>query len=847
MKNLVIVESPAKAKTIEKYLGSDFIVKSSMGHIRDLATGDNAVDIKNGFKPKYVVDSDKTKLIDELTKLSKKAETVWLASDEDREGEAISWHLYEVLGLTPNKTRRIVFNEITKPAILKAVENPREIDKFLVDAQQARRILDRLVGFELSPVLWQTVQGGLSAGRVQSVAVKLLVEREREINAFMSQSEFRVVGYFVTPEGKSFKADLSKKFPTEAEAQNCLENLKNRRFTVVSKEVKPTFRNPSAPFTTSTLQQEASRKLGYSVSRTMQLAQRLYENGHITYMRTDSTNLSQQALHAAKDYITTQFGPQFSKTRNYATKNENAQEAHEAIRPTYFDKTSAGDDPSQRKLYELIWKRTIASQMEKAEMEKTIVLIESDFSPAHQFKAEGEVVKFEGFLKVYLESNDDEDEGDDEGMLPRMTEGDNLDCTKVVATEKFSRPAPRYSEAALVKKLEELGIGRPSTYAPTITTIEKRGYAYSGSRDGQKRNFVELELLGNNIAKKQLSENFGTEKNKLFPTDIGMVVTDFLQSHFEKIMDYGFTASVEKDFDEIAEGKMGWQEMLEEFYSPFHDSVSNARENATRPRGERILGNDPETGRVVLTRLGRYGPVVQLGKADDGEPVKFVSLNQNQSIETISLQEALNMFKLPKEIAIYKGLPVIIGKGRYGPYLKYSEKFHSLDKDTDLFAMTEADAIAKLEAALSQPSFPIDLGEYDGEQLLVNKGRFGPYVKFGSKFISIPKGENPADLQLSRAIELVEAHKQAESKKILRTFAEDADIQIMIGRYGPYIAYKGKNIPLPKGKEVNDFTYAEVAELVKNAAENEKPASKGKKPAARKAAPAKGKTTKKKK
>jgi DNA topoisomerase-1 len=847
MKNLVIVESPAKAKTIEKYLGADFTVKSSMGHIRDLAPGDKAVDIKNGFKPKYVVDPDKKKLIDELKKLSSKAETVWLASDEDREGEAISWHLYDELNLSPDKTKRIVFNEITKPAILRAVENPREIDRFLVDAQQARRILDRLVGFELSPVLWSNVKPGLSAGRVQSVAVKLLVEREREINAFLSQSEYRVVGWFVTPEGKSFKADLSGKFPTEAQAQNCLESLKGRRFTVVSKEVKPAFRNPSAPFTTSTLQQEASRKLGYSVTRTMQLAQRLYENGHITYMRTDSTNLSQQALLAAKDYITAQFGAQFSKTRNYTTKNENAQEAHEAIRPTYFDKTSAGDDPSQRKLYELIWKRTIASQMEKAEMEKTIVLIESDFNPAHQFKAEGEVVKFEGFLKVYLESNDDEEEGDDEGMLPRMSEGENLDCSKVVATEKFSRPAPRYSEAALVKKLEELGIGRPSTYAPTISTIEKRGYAYSGSRDGQKRNYVEMVLENNAIQRKQLSENFGTEKNKLFPTDMGMIVTDFLQAHFEKIMDYGFTASVEKDFDVIAEGQMGWQEMLEEFYAPFHDSVGNARENATRPVGERILGNDPESGRVVLARMGRYGPIVQLGKADDGEPVKFVSLNQNQSIETVSLQEALKMFKLPKEIATYNELPLIIGRGQYGPYLKYNGKFHSLNKDTDLFSLTPEEAIAKLEAALSQPQFPIEIGEYEGEKLLVNKGRFGPYIKFGSLFVSIPRGENPVEIKHERAIQLIEEKKVAESKKVLKTFEEDAEIQILSGRYGPYIAYKGKNIPMPKGKEVEALTYADVAEVIKSAGNSEKPAAANKKGGARKATASRKAPAKKKK
>jgi DNA topoisomerase-1 len=603
IKNLVIVESPAKAKTIEKYLGPGFLVKSSMGHIRDLGKGDGAIDIEKGFVPKYEISPEKRKLVDELKKLASQAEIVWLATDEDREGEAISWHLFDELGLKESATKRIVFNEITKPAILRAIDNPRTIDKFLVDAQQARRVLDRLVGYELSPVLWKKVKPQLSAGRVQSVAVRLVVEREREIQDFTSKSDFRIHANFITLESKVLKAEAKSRPTNSADANTFLSNLIQAKFEVKDIEVKPAYRNPAPPFTTSTLQQEASRKLGYDVSKTMLLAQRLYENGHITYMRTDSVNLSQLAIGAAKNQIVNNFGAEYSTSRNFNTKNENAQEAHEAIRPTYFENLEAGDDSAQRKLYELIWKRTMASQMSKAELEKTTVTI-ANSNNAELFLAEGEVIKFDGFLKLYIESNDDEEEDENSGLLPRVNKGEMLKADAITATEKFSRPAPRYTEASLVKKLEELGIGRPSTYAPTISTVQKRGYVVNESRDGGTRKFEILTLKGDTISSQAKEEKFGFEKNKLFPTDIGMLVTDFLQENFKEIMDYGFTASVEKEFDEIAKGLKSWTRMLEGFYSPFHSLVERTTENATRVTGERILGTDPKTGKQVSVRMG---------------------------------------------------------------------------------------------------------------------------------------------------------------------------------------------------------------------------------------------------
>lgn len=829
IKNLVIVESPAKAKTIEKYLGAGFLVKSSMGHIRDLGKGDGAIDIEKGFVPKYEISPEKRELVRELKKLASQAEIVWLATDEDREGEAISWHLFDELGLKENATKRIVFNEITKPAILKAIENPRTIDKFLVDAQQARRVLDRLVGYELSPVLWKKVKPQLSAGRVQSVAVRLVVEREREIQDFTSRSDFRIHANFITSESKVLKAEAKSRPTNSQDAKTFLSNLIQAKFEVKDIEVKPAYRNPAPPFTTSTLQQEASRKLGYDVSKTMLLAQRLYENGHITYMRTDSVNLSQLAIGAAKNQIVNNFGAEYSTPRNFNTKNENAQEAHEAIRPTYFENLEAGDDQAQRKLYELIWKRTMASQMSKAELEKTTVTI-SNSNNAELFLAEGEVIKFDGFLKLYIESNDDEEEDENSGLLPRVSKGENLKAESITATEKFSRPAPRYTEASLVKKLEELGIGRPSTYAPTISTVQKRGYVVNESRDGGTRKFEILTLKGDDISTQAKEEKFGFEKNKLFPTDIGMLVTDFLQENFKEIMDYGFTASVEKEFDEIAKGLKSWTRMLEGFYSPFHSLVEKTTENATRVTGERILGTDPKTGKQVSVRMGRFGPLVQIGSKENGDEPQYASLAKGQSLETISLEDSLKLFALPREVCTYEGLPVIAGLGRYGPYLKYNEKFFSVPKGTDLIAISDAEAIEMLKAALSAPQFPIEIGKYENETLTVNKGRFGPYIKFGSAFVSIPRGEDPVTLPLSRAIELIQAKVEAEKKSILKSFDSHPGLQIINGRYGPYISYEKKNVAIPKDANIDTMTADEIMKLVDAAPS---------KPAAKKAASAK--------
>lgn len=837
IKNLVIVESPAKAKTIEKYLGVDYKVTSSMGHIRDLKKGDDAIDVKNGFKPMYEITPDKKDIVKNLKKLVSDAEIVWLATDEDREGEAISWHLYEVLGLKPDTTKRIVFNEITKTAIQKAITNPRTIDNFLVDAQQARRVLDRLVGFELSPVLWKKVKPSLSAGRVQSVSVRLVVEREREINEFNSTSEFKVVAIFKTAKGEDFKADGAERFKTAEDAEKFLNRFLTGGFSVDNLEIKPSFRNPAPPFTTSTLQQEASRKLGYDVSRTMQIAQRLYENGYISYMRTDSVNLSQDAMGAAKTSIISMFGEKFSNPRNYTTKNESAQEAHEAIRPTDFTKQDAGDDNAQRKLYELIWKRAIASQMARAEMERTIVDI-SGGNPNSKFVAEGEIIRFEGFLKVYLEDSDDEDEEAKEGLLPKLSKGDNLNLVQITATQKFSKPAARYTEASLVKKLEELGIGRPSTYAPTITTIQKRGYVVGESRDGKTRTVQVLQLKDGNIKIESKSENYGYEKNKLFPTDIGMLVTDFLQANFKDIMDFGFTASVEKEFDEIAQGMKSWQKMLEGFYHPFHELVEKTTESAERVTGERQLGKDPKTGKNVLVRVGRFGPLVQLGTKEDDETPQFASLQKSQSIETITLEEALKLFGLPREIMSFEGHMVIGGLGRYGPYLKYNEKFYSVPKGTDLLTITPDETEVMLRAALSAPQYPLSVGSFDGEEMTVNKGRFGPYIKYNDMFVSIPRGEDPTSITQERAIELVKAKQAQEAANLLQTFEQDKDLQIINGRYGPYIVYKKKNIPIPKGVYNDALTFETVMEIVNKANEaGEKPKkAAAKKPAAKKAA-----------
>jgi len=828
IKNLVIVESPAKAKTIEKYLGPDFKVTSSMGHVRDLPKGDGAIDISAGFKPKYEVSADKKKLVSELKKLSKQAEIVWLATDEDREGEAISWHLFEELGLKQENTKRIVFNEITKTAILNAVANPRDIDKHLVDAQQARRVLDRLVGFELSPILWRKVKPSLSAGRVQSVAVRLVVEREREILDFQAHSDFRVQGFFQTEKGAALKAESKGKFPDAESVQSFLEQHQGAQFQVSDLQVSPAFRSPAPPFTTSTLQQEASRKLGYDVSRTMQIAQKLYENGHITYMRTDSTNLSQLALQAAKDEILSQFGESFVHTRQYATKHQGAQEAHEAIRPTFFSNHSAGSNPQERKLYELIWKRSIASQMAKAELEKTTISIDTAQKTA-SFKVEGEVIRFEGFLKVYLESKDDEEEDDQEGLLPAVRVGESLGLDKITATERFQKPKPRYTEASLVKKLEELGIGRPSTYAPTISTVQKRGYVVQENREGQKRSIRYFESNASGIHQSVMEENFGQERNKLFPTDIGSLVTDFLLAHFDQIMDFGFTASVEKQFDEIAQGMKAWQEMLGDFYTPFHETVAKTVDTAERVTGERLLGTDPKSGLPILARMGRYGALVQKGDKDSGVDPAFASLRAGQTLESIQLEEALKLFELPRDVCSIDGEAVTAAVGRYGPYLKFKGKFFNVPAETDLIALSEEQAQSMMAEFLSQPQYPLEVGSYKGQPLLVNKGRFGPYVKYDKIFASIPKGEDPSTLTEERAIQLVEAKLSGEKSAALKELDAELGISIVDGRYGAYIKQGKVNAPIPKGTDWKDVSLEQAKSWLEEAATKKKSSPKKRK------------------
>lgn len=755
-KNLVIVESPAKAKTIEQFLGKDYSVKSCFGHIRDLPNSKLSIDIEGGFIPVYEVPSDKKKVVQELKKDAKAADTVWLASDEDREGEAISWHLSEVLNVPAEKIKRIVFHEITKTAIEEAVKNPRSIDLNLVNAQQARRVIDRLVGYEVSPVLWRKVKPSLSAGRVQSVAVRLIVEREKEIRVFEPVSSFRVIGDFNNKANQTFKAELDIRPKSENDVREILSGLGGKEFIVSDIETKPGKRSPAAPFTTSTLQQEASRKLGYSVAQTMMIAQKLYEAGKITYMRTDSVNLSSLAIEAAKKEITSQFGEKYSKTRNFSTKTKGAQEAHEAIRPTYIDQKSVDGSSQEQKLYELIWKRTIASQMSEAQLEKTQISIQPDGSE-RKFIAKGEVIVFDGFLKVYMESSDQEDEDSPEGMLPKVKKNEPLECQQILATEKFSNHPPRYTEASLVRKLEELGIGRPSTYAPTISTIQKRGYVVKESRDGQIRNVKQLKLVGKEISEADLEEKFGFEKNKLFPTDIGIVVNDFLIQHFDKILSYGFTAEIEGRFDSIASGQEKWNKIIEEFYSPFHKKVESTLDQAERAKGERILGEDPESGKQISVRIGRYGPMVQIGTADDEEKPRFASLLKTQSIDTIKLEEALELFKLPR----------ILGK-------------HN-DKD--------------VTAAI---------------------GRFGPYVRYENTFASIPKdhGENVFSISLRQALELINAKKKADSEKLISTFKEDDKLQVLNGRYGPYIKHGRKNFRIPKSKDPKSLTFEDCMAII---------------------------------
>lgn len=774
-KNLLIVESPAKAKTIEKILGDDFEVKSCYGHIRDLEKDDMGIDLNNNYLPRYMVPEDKEKVVKELKQLAKKADEVWLASDEDREGESISWHLAEVLGLDPVNTKRIVFHEITAPAIKKAVATPRRINMDLVNAQQARRVLDRLVGFELSPVLWRKIgmQRSLSAGRVQSVAVRLIAEREREINAFKAESSYKVEAFFTAEDihkkKVSFKADGPAKINSQQTAQQFLESCKGATYKVADIQVKPAKRTPAAPFTTSTLQQEASRKLGYSVSKTMLLAQKLYESGKITYMRTDSVNLSDTAMGDIRNEVTQSYGNQYYQSRQYKNKNESAQEAHEAIRPTYMNAHTV-DDADARRLYELIWKRTIASQMSDAEFEKTIAKI-SISTNKDLLTATGEVMKFDGFLKVYLEGKDEEeDEEDTEGMLPPLTTGQQLDFTRMTATEKFTRPGPRYTEASLVKKMEELGIGRPSTYAPTISTIMKRNYVEKRDKEGVKRDVNILELTKKDEIKKEVvQENTGAEKSKLFPTDLGLVVTDFLKQHFQKVMDYNFTARIEEEFDEIAGGKLKWNNMIDGFYKPFHSNIEVTLETAERAKGERELGVDAASGKKVIARMGRYGPMVQIGHADDEEKPRFAKLKASQSIETISYDEAMELFKLPRQLGEFEGSEVSVNIGRFGPYAAHDKKFYSLNKEMDPYSVT-LEEIAPMIAEKRQAKDERTIKVFEKEKIQVLKGPYGPYIKQGLRNYKLSKEqqERAAELTIEEVKAIIEELKANPPKKVAR-------------------------------------------------------------------------------
>ena len=758
-KNLVIVESPAKAKTIEKFLGKDFEVLSSYGHIRDLKKKDFSVDIEHNYKPIYEIPADKKKLVETLKQEADKADMVWLASDEDREGEAISWHLFEVLKLKPEKTKRIVFHEITKDAILHAIENPRDIDLNRVDAQQARRVLDRIVGFELSPVLWKKVKPALSAGRVQSVAVRLIVEREREISAFKPEAAYRVIGEFLLPGGELLKAELSQRLKTEDEAKALLEACKTARFSIGDVTVKPAKKSPAAPFTTSTLQQEAARKLGFSVAQTMMVAQRLYEAGHITYMRTDSVNLSSLAINTTKDEIVKTLGERYLHIRNYHTHTKGAQEAHEAIRPTYISHHEINASSQEKRLYELIWKRTIASQMSDAELEKTTATIAVSGRKEH-FVAVGEVLKFDGFLKVYMESTDDE--GDTEGndkMLPALAKGDVLALSSVTATERFSQAPARYTEASLVRKLEELGIGRPSTYAPTISTIQQREYVEKGDRKGTERKYRMLTLHDGKIESGEKTELTGADKGKLLPTDIGVVVNDFLTEYFPDILNYNFTANVEQQFDDIAEGKTVWNDEIDHFYKLFHSVVESALALRLEHKvGERVLGTDPKSGRPVSVKIGRFGPLVQIGTPEDTEKPLFASLLKGQSMSTITLEEALKLFDLPRT-----------------------------------------------------------LGDFEGKTVVVGIGRFGPYIRHDGKYVSLPKEFTPQGVSLEDAIMLIQQKREQESQRLIKKFDEDDELELLNGRFGPYIAYKKKNYKLPKGSEPASLTFADCMKIVEDA------------------------------
>lgn len=841
-KNLLIVESPAKAKTIEKILGSDFQVKSCFGHIRDLEKDEMGIDINNNFAPSYKVSDDKIKVVNELKQLAKKSDEVWLASDEDREGEAISWHLCEVLGLDPNKTKRIVFHEITKTAIKKAVENPRTVNMNLVNAQQARRILDRIVGFELSPVLWRKISrsNSLSAGRVQSVAVRLIVEREREINNFESTSTYKVEASFnakdIHQKEVSFKAEYDKRINDAKGAEQFLKNCIGASYSVEDIVIKPARKSPSAPFTTSTLQQEASRKLGYSVSRTMQIAQRLYESGHITYMRTDAVNLSETALGNIKDEIEKSYGASYYQKRLFKNKNENAQEAHEAIRPTNMADRMI-DNPELQRLYDLIWKRTMACQMSDAELEKTTAKINIS-TQEEKLTASGEVLKFDGFLKLYLEGKDDEESDDEhqEGMLPLLAVHQSLDFQNMTATERFSRALPRYTEASLVKKLEELGIGRPSTYAPTISTIQNRNYVIKKDKDGVRRSYQILKLQAEQISAQVSDENTGAEKSKLFPTDLGMVVTDFLKQHFAAVMDYHFTAKIENEFDEIADGKIIWSKMLKEFYAPFHQLVETTMETAERASGERELGMDPETGKRVIARIGRFGPMIQIGNTDSEEKPRFATLRATQSIETITFEEAMELFKLPLTLGEYEGQEVSVNIGRFGPYVKHGEQFISLAKGEEPLEVSLERAIEVIKGKQVEDAA---IAYYDNKPVTKGKGRFGPFIKWDGMFINIPRAYQFETITEKECEELILKKIEKEANRFILQFP-DEKITVENGRWGPFVRFQKKMLKLLPKPEGGKYTAEEAALLsledLKKMIETQVPNAFTKKASAKKAA-----------
>ena len=822
-KNLVIVESPAKAKTIEKFLGKDYKVESSFGHIADLPSKELGVDVDKNFEPKYIVDKDKQALVKKLKALADKADIIWLASDEDREGEAISWHLAEELKLDKKKTRRIVFNSITKSAIQKAIENPREINYNLVNAQQARRVLDRLVGYELSPVLWKKIKPGLSAGRVQSVAVRLIVERERDIEGFTPEASFKISAEFKTEEGSIFTAKLYKTFASQKEAQAFLDQNIGADFSVGNLDKKPAKKSPSAPFTTSTLQQEASRKLYFSVGRTMQVAQRLYEAGLITYMRTDSVNLSSEAITAAKDAIIDNYGEKYSTVRKFKGKSKGAQEAHEAIRPTNFAQHRANVDRDQARLYELIWKRAIASQMSEAQLERTSVKISAS---THNtlFSSNGEMITFDGFLKVYLEGTDDEF-AEKDGMLPSLKLDESLHNIFISATERYSRPPARFTEASLVKKLEELGIGRPSTYAPTISTIQNRNYVEKGSVEGAPRNYTQLVLENTDILEKNLSENVGSDKGKLVPTDIGMIVTDFLVNHFESILDYNFTAKVEASFDAIADGKENWTKMMKTFYQNFHPKVEDVAANAGRESGERILGTDPKTGRQVSVRLGKFGPMVQIGTVDDEEKPSFASLSPEQQLSNITYDEAMDLFQLPKTIGVYKNEDIEVNNGRFGPYVKFGKKFVSLPKGVNPLDV-ELDLAIELIQEKEKADAPIYV--YRDLPVQKGKGRFGPFIKWNSMFINVNKKYDWDNLSEDDIITLIEDKIQKEKDKLIHVW-ESEGIRVEKARWGRHHIIKGKvKIELPKTVDVSDMTLEQAKDYIDSKAPKKKVSKKKK-------------------